>query len=298
VIPKLLVIAPKFKLIEKVLRLPVFSVLVFVLLTMQMRMTIAETVLPRIASINLCADQLLMSFADDSQILSLSNLSHERAASYYVERAREFPSNTGLVEEVLPLQPDLVLAGQFSSPYTLKLLRSVGLRVEQLPIANSIDDLYENFRKVAEWSGHPERGLQIIKQFKARILALSPPPEPRPRAAVYDPNGYTVGDNSLRGQALKLSGWHNVATDLGITSYGSMALETVISLDPDAFVASPYSAETWSRAQAFNSHPALKQRGLKAIDIIVPSAQTLCGGPWTIDFIETLEAQRLNLYPD
>ena len=47
----------------------------------------ADDKLPRIVSINLCADQLLMSFADDEQILSLSNLSHDAAGSYHVDKA-------------------------------------------------------------------------------------------------------------------------------------------------------------------------------------------------------------------
>ena len=253
----------------------------------------ADDKLPRIVSINLCADQLVMSFADDEQILSLSNLSHDAAGSYHVDKALTFPINKGEVEEVLPLQPDLVIAGQFTSRYTLSLLQAVGLRVEQLPIANSMEELFRNFEKVAQWTGHPSRGQATIDQFKSRLAALSQPVEPRPRVAIYDPNGYTVGAASLRGEALKLAGWHNVATDLGIDAYGSMALETLISLDPDALVESPYSAETWSRAQAQNAHPAIKQRGLKARVISIPSAQTICGGPWTIDVIERLEQERV-----
>ena len=253
----------------------------------------ADDKLPRLVSINLCADQLLMSFADDEQILSLSNLSHDVAGSYHVEKALQFPINKGEVEQVLPLQPDLVIAGQYTDRYTVNLLKSVGLRVEQLPIANSMEELFKNFEMVAQWTGHPSRGQATIDQFKSRLAALSQSEEPRPRVAIYDPNGYTVGAASLRGEALELAGWHNVATDLGIDGYGSMALETLINLDPDALVESPYSAETWSRAQAHNAHPAIKQRGLKARVISIPSAQTICGGPWTIDVIERLERERV-----
>ena len=253
----------------------------------------ADDKLPRLVSINLCADQLLMSFADDEQILSLSNLSHDAAGSYHVEKALQFPINKGEVEQVLPLQPDLVIAGQYTDRYTVNLLKSVGLRVEQLPIANSMEELFKNFEMVAQWTGHPSRGQATIDQFKSRLAALSQSEEPRPRVAIYDPNGYTVGAASLRGEALELAGWHNVATDLGIDGYGSMALETLINLDPDALVESPYSAETWSRAQAHNAHPAIKQRGLKARVISIPSAQTICGGPWTIDVIERLERERV-----
>ena len=87
--------------------------------------------LPKVVSINLCADQLVLAFAQPEQILSLSNLSHDPAGSVYFAAAKAYPVNTGQVEEVLPLGPDIIIAGQFTSRYTLELLKSVGLRGPQ-----------------------------------------------------------------------------------------------------------------------------------------------------------------------
>ncbi len=251
--------------------------------------------LPTVVSINLCADQLVLAFADETQILSLSNLSHDSAGSVYAEKARHYPVNTGLVEEVLPLQPDLVIAGQFTSRYTLQLLQSVGLRVEILPIADSIETLQQNVRDVSRWLDQQERGEAEVQRMRQRLAALSEVTEPKPRAAVFDPNGYTVGDNSLRGQSLNLAGWHNVATDRGIQSYGSLSLESMILLKPDALFESPYSPDTWSRGQALSVHPAIKSRGLATKIIHIPSAHTICGGPWTLDTIEQLQLERIRI---
>lgn len=251
--------------------------------------------LPTVVSINLCADQLVLAFADDSQILSLSHLSHDPAGSVYADMAKRYPTNTGHVEEVLPLQPDLVIAGQYTSRYTLQLLESVGLRVEILPIADSIEALQDNVLQVSRWLGRPEVGQQEVARMQQQLAALSSVTESKPRAAVYDPNGYTVGDNSLRGQSLKLAGWHNVATDKGIGSYGSLSLESLITLAPDALFESPYSPDTWSRGQALSVHPALKHRGLKTKVISIPSSQTICGGPWTVDLIRELEQERISM---
>jgi len=250
--------------------------------------------LPSVVSINLCADQLVLAFAKDTQILSLSNLSHDSAGSVYADAAKAFPTNTGQVEDILPLQPDLVIAGQYStSRYTLSLLKSVGLRVEILPIANSIEDLQDNISKVSQWLGRAEQGEQELARMRDVLNALAPVSEPKPTAAVFDPNGYTVGEQGLRGQSLELAGWHNVATDKGISSYGKLALETLIKLKPDVLIESPYSPDTWSRGQAMSVHPAIKHRGLKAKVIHLPSAMTICGGPWTVDIIEQLQQERL-----
>ena len=255
----------------------------------------ADTDKPRVVSINLCADQLLLALADDAQILSLTNLSHDPAGSVHYRKARLFPTNTGIIEEVLPYNPDVVIAGQFTSRYTLQLLEAVGLRIELIPIASSIDVMLANIEKVAGWLQQQQRGEEIVAGLRQRLDALPEPPSTPPLAAIYDPNGYTVGEASLRGEALKIAGWHNVATDRGISSYGQLPLETLLKLAPDALVESPYSAGTWSRAQAMNSHPALSWRGLDTRVISIPSSHTICGGPWTLDVIDHLLQARMNI---
>lgn len=252
--------------------------------------------LPRVASINVCADQLILALAKPEQILSLTNLSLDPAASVHYDSAQDYPSNKGLVEELLPLKPDLVIAGQYTNSNTLSLLKTTNLRFEILPIPDSLDAVFENITTVARWLGRKAAGEEILASLKARLAALPEAGESPPRAAIYDPNGYTVGRNSMRGQMLELAGWRNVATERGIESYGSLPLETLLKLAPDALISSPYSAGTWSRAQALNSHPALTARGLDSKVINVPSAMTICSGPWTMDVIEELVAARKSLH--
>lgn len=261
---------------------------------------------PKVVSINLCADQLLMLLADPEQLLSLSNLSHQSAGSYYYEQARAYPTNEGHAEQVLPMQPDIVIAGQYSSPYTLDLLREVGLRVETIPIANSIDTMLANITQISRWLGHPSRGDTIVSALNQRLDSLKNSlhkeqqanAEKFPIAAVYDPNGYTSGAQSLRGQMIELSGWRNAAALAGIQQYGQLSLETIISLQPDALIFSPYSPGTYSRAQAMSQHPALLEAGVNPHIIHVPSRKTVCAGPWTVDVIEQMQAERIMLFGD
>jgi ABC-type Fe3+-hydroxamate transport system substrate-binding protein len=97
-----------------------------------------------VASINLCADQLLLLLADGEQIVSLSKLAHDKAGSRFYKQAQAYPVNQAAAEQILPLQPDLVIAGQFTNSYTIKLLMELGLRVEILPIADTINTMINN----------------------------------------------------------------------------------------------------------------------------------------------------------
>ena len=248
-----------------------------------------------LASINLCADQLLLLLADENQIRSLSNLSHEEAGSFFYIRARKFPVNEGHAEQILNLQPDIVIVGQYSNSHTVEMLREVGLTVRTLPIADTVEAVLANIVQVAEWVGKKERGDNIVAGLRDRLALIQPPQEPRPVVAVFDPNGYTSGTATLRGELMELAGFRNAASIAGIESYGKLTLESIISLDPDALIESPYSPGTWSRAQAMSQHPALLDAGINPHVIHVPSRMTVCGGPWTIDVLETLQTERLKL---
>src|ERR1043166_5227005 len=69
--------------------------------------------LPRIASINVCTDQLLLTLADPEQILGLSRYSRDRFQSWAAEDARRYRILSGGAEDVLVIRPDAVVASLF-----------------------------------------------------------------------------------------------------------------------------------------------------------------------------------------
>lgn len=252
--------------------------------------------MPTVASINLCADQLVLLLAEPQQILTVSNLSHEQAGSYLYEQARAYPVNKGNSEQILTLNPDVVIAGQYTAKFTVKLLRELDVRVETIPIANTLEQLYSNIELVALWLNRQARGEVLVAELRAGVEELQNQQSlkrgPTPSAAYYDPNGYTVGADTMRGQVLALSGWRNVASDRGIERYGTLSLESLVQLAPDAIIDSPYSIDTYSRGQQLLGHPALHASGLNPLIINIPSNQTICAGPWTVDMIERLAQER------
>lgn len=257
----------------------------------------AETTPKRIVSINLCADELLLLLADPEQISALTHLSHDEGASYFQTKALNYPTTTGLAEEVLPFKPDLVITGEWGGLQTVTLLKKLGLRVETLPLANNMQQVFSNIELIAKLTGHPERGAAIVKTMQAYLASLPAAEANAPLAAVYDPNGYTVGADSLRGQTITLAGWRNAGELAGVSDYGSLDLETMVRLQPDALIDSPYTLNTYSRAEALAQHPALRGSRLNPRIISVPSNRTICDGPWIMDTIATLQRERLKLAP-
>lgn len=249
----------------------------------------------RIVSLNVCADQLLLELADPEQILALTHLATDSDASYHHRRAIRHGQTRRTAEEVLALNPTLVIAGSFGQNHTIALLRQQNLSVEKMPIAQTLDAVFENILQVGDWLEKKEQSQQLVAQLKARLNNLPPQQPPRPLAVVFDANGYTAGSSSLRGQMLELAGFDNLASNIGISHYGKISLESLLAQKPQVIVDSPYAEGSYSRGQALTQHPALRHSALAPETIPLAVNSTICAGPWTIDNIEALANHRIRL---
>ena len=63
----------------------------------------------KVASLNLCTDELLLALADDDQIASVTHLSQQAVETPYWRTARRHRSNDGSLLSVARLKPDIVL---------------------------------------------------------------------------------------------------------------------------------------------------------------------------------------------
>ncbi|MDJ0805725.1 MAG: ABC transporter substrate-binding protein [Gammaproteobacteria bacterium] len=253
---------------------------------------VAETTSPsRVVSINLCTDQLLLMLANPEQIASLSHLARDPQSSFIAEQATAYPANHARLEELLHLQPDLVLAGAFSDPRLLRQLKRLGIRVEAFPLTHSIAGIKRDIRRMAELLNRTESGARLIDELETRLARLqSKTTTSRLKALFYQPRGYTSGVHTLQDTALQAAGWRNLATELGIQGYAPLDLETLLQAEPDRLFTSSHTPQAGSRAQQQLQHPAL-QRLLRDRPIQeIPFKYWICAGPMITDAIQMLRA--------
>ncbi|HEX2724604.1 MAG TPA: ABC transporter substrate-binding protein, partial [Beijerinckiaceae bacterium] len=79
----------------------------------------------RIASLNKCADQLLVTLVDATRIASVSPIAADEFA-FLAERLKHLPANFGRGESILISNADLVLAGTFESHVRRQFLARQG----------------------------------------------------------------------------------------------------------------------------------------------------------------------------
>jgi iron complex transport system substrate-binding protein len=134
--------------------------------------TIAPTLavaLPRIASMNVCTDQLLIPLADPEQILGLSRYSRDRFESWAADDAQRFRILSGGAEDILVLRPDVVVASLFDKRSTRELLKQKGLRLAEFAVPRNLEEAKAQIRQMGEIAGHPDRADAEIARLDAAI---------------------------------------------------------------------------------------------------------------------------------
>jgi iron complex transport system substrate-binding protein len=246
---------------------------------------------PRIASINVCTDQLLMALADPAQIAGLSPYARDPESSWMAELARNFRQLSGEAEDVLALKVDVVVAAPFTRRATREMLKRKGVRVVEFALAQSLDDVRRNLRRMGELTGHPERASVEIARFEAALASVRDTAAGRHlRVLAVSRRGWITGRHSLLGALLDAAGLVNVASEIGISAGGYQPLETILRFRPDAIVVSDEGSAAEDQGQAFVLHPALERLYPPDKRIVIPDRLTVCDGPSLTEALEQLRA--------
>ncbi len=246
----------------------------------------------RIVSLNLCTDQLVMLLADRANIASISALAEDPAISAYPEMAAGLHLNYGLAEEVLALEPDIVVTSSFGLGATTFLLRALGHEVIEVGFAGSLGDIRRNIETVADAVGLPTVGAMMAAQFSRGLaLATVDAGEQRPFAALYWANGFTSGAGTLPNGVLEAAGFRTVATELGINGVQELPLELLITAEPDILVVSEIR-QTSALANEVFSHPALERAFASKPTAFIPNSLWNCGTPAVLDAFAQLAQVR------
>ena len=248
----------------------------------------------RVVSMNLCTDQLAMLLAGPGQLISVSHLARDPLSSSMTEEAARYRVNHGLAEEIHRLRPDLVLVGSHSAPATVAMLKRLGVPVAVFPPESDFNGIRANLGKMGEVLGREAEAQAQILAFDQGLAALMDEVAVRPRAALYEANGYSTGDNSLAGQIMLAAGLDNIAAEAGLTSGGVLALEQLVLANPDILIRGRRYAGA-SRSEEILGHPALAALAEGAGQGGIADHDWVCGTPHVLAAIATLREIRLGL---
>jgi iron complex transport system substrate-binding protein len=247
----------------------------------------------RIVSINVCGDLLALTLAPRARVASVTFLAADPDHSPIADLAAGVTRNYGNAEEVLALDPDLVLAGRYTARPTVNLLKRLGYTLLELDVAESLDDARAQIRAAAAAMGVPAAAEAMIADLDARIEAAPARGDAEPPVAVvYGPNGFTFGARSLSGSLIEIAGFENLASRAGIGRVGQLPLELLLLGEPDVLIVEAEQSHAPAMATQILSHPALASLRERIAVIEIPRPLWSCPGPWLVEALDRLASAR------
>lgn len=255
--------------------------------------TSAEAAPRRVISLNPCLDVILVNVADHEQIAALSHYARDKDTSTIADIAATLPITQESAEEVMALEPDLVLTSRHSDLATRNALGRLKIRTELFTEPQNVPESLEGIRRVAALVGQEARGEEVIARIEAALIAATPPVGAKPiPALIFQSNGFTSGRGTLIDEMMTRTGFMNIADRYGIKWWANVPLELVIADPPAVLLAGEFRASVPTWADRVLRHPALRAMEPKMKRAVFPDRLLFCGGPVLIKSAQALMQAR------
>ena len=199
----------------------------------------------RIASLSPLADAILLETVATSRLVGLSGTMREALGDHRFAGVRNIDG--ARVEEVLALNPDLVIVSGMSDAGHIRQLRDAGVPVFRMGEMRGLSTFAHDARLIATMVGARGAGAQLAEtlQRRMRMVAADIPLEGRPRGLYLGVIG-----RGLYGGANHTS-YHDVMVAAGLRdalehmdSWPELTPEQVLALDPDVILLHPGTRAT------------------------------------------------------
>ncbi len=200
------------------------------------------------------------------------------------------------IEKVVALKPDLVLATVLTDPRAKAKLRSLGIRVVDVPNAVDFNGVCDVFRMVAGFLGKDKEAEAIIVDSRQKVAALRSKAAAAARVRVFVEVGVnplvTIGQGAFVNDLITLAGGDNIVREHGYLQYSR---EIVLKRDPDVILISSMGFDGAREKTNWERFGSLKAVAGGRINIL--DEYLLCS-PTPVSFVQTLVVIMGFLHPE
>ena len=235
----------------------------------------------RVVSVDYCADQYVLKFVPRDRIVAVS-LDAEKDFSYMRDSASGIPQVPSSAEDILALQPDLIVRSYGGGPNAKAYFEQAGVPVVQIGWASDLAGVKQVVRNMATALSSAKEGEALVAEMDARLATL-PKARGNSKVLYMTPGGVTSGPGSLVDEMFKEAGLSNFETKPG---WHALPLERLVSEQPDLIAYASFDSHVtpWSMAR----HPIARKQIRDVPTVKLEGAWTSCGGWFLVDAIEAL----------
>jgi iron complex transport system substrate-binding protein len=233
----------------------------------------AEAAPSRLASLNLCTDELLLMLGEPRQIASVTHLAQSSAETPLWRLGRRHRKNDGSLLSVAGLRPDLVLSMGGGARDRMRIAERLGIRMLDLPFPQTVHDIERSIALVGVALGRQAQATKLL----AAIAQLKRSRPSGMRETIWlGGGGRSVGASGLAAEWMMLAGFRQRALQ-----GDRVSLEQLLVAPPEVLLRSDYRSGQYSGEQRWLAHPLAKGTR-RSRTIATDGRRWTCMGPLMI----------------
>jgi iron complex transport system substrate-binding protein len=249
----------------------------------------------RIVSQTLATDEVLLAICPPERIAALSPLATDSSYSNVTEIAEKLGRSVHNLEQLLTLQPDLVLVAHYNRAELLTLLQQVQIPTLKLSRFSQLQDIQENIRSIGQAIGEETRATELLEQMNTALTKLQTqiPKGVPPRVISYSLEGLTAGQDTTFDAIVRAIGAVNLSAEQGIQGVVALSSEQLIAWQPDFIVVGAPANQFEVILQQLQTQPTF--RAIHGKIIFIEQRYLLTASHHVITAIEQLARQIYNI---
>ena len=143
-------------------------------------------------------------------------------------------------EEVVALEPEVVVASRFTNADTVALLTGSGIPVARTNLENTPLGNVPNILLMGYLVGAEAEAIDLVEEIEARMQfitdVLASNEHPRVLSISKWTSAYAAGSGTTEGGIIEQAGGINAAADSGIEGHQQVSIESIAAINPDVII--------------------------------------------------------------
>lgn len=232
----------------------------------------------RILALSSASDTILLGLVEPDRLVGINKLSTYEEYSLEAKHAKLVKPvmSSYPLEKIIALDPDLVIAPDYTSADVIAGLRHMGIPTVVVPTGTTVESVIKNVTDIAHIVGEDEKGQFYEQKIRRELAEMKRLGESIPLAErksvlfVSSMDGYT-GTGSLFDDMCKHMSIYNAPDLLGLPPRTPFGDERVLAMNPDYIFIPAYKgmdkglSSRYLDNPAFQNLPAIRENRVKAL---------------------------------
>lgn len=256
----------------------------------------------KVHSLSLGHSEILAALMDFDRLTAVYSFFVDEEQSNIAELSADHNMIGFDLEEVVALEPDVIIASRFTNADTVALLTGAGIPIARTSLENSALGNVPNILLIGYLIGAEAEALALVEEIESRMqlifdaLPSGDGDKPRVLSVSKWTSAFAAGSNTTEGGIIDQAGGINAAADSGIEGHQQVSIESIAAINPDLILvpqpldsANTFIEELMS-SPALADVPAIKNG---KVHYVLPKYHTTLSH-WNVRGIEELASL---LYP-